>query len=135
MKKVPVKPAWLMMFITVTFGGIATFLPLYSIENGVTGIQLYFLLYALALMFTRTFAGKLYDKKGHQAVFIPGALLILTAMLLLSWLPNNAVLYTAALLYGTGFGVISLLYKPGLLHRPRQTDVAWLMLPFFPFLI
>ncbi len=105
-EKSAVKPAWLMMFITVTFGGIATFLPLYSIENGVTGIQLYFLLYALALMFTRTFAGKLYDKKGHQAVFIPGALLILTAMLLLSWLPNNAVLYTAALLYGTGFGVI-----------------------------
>mgnify|MGYP000889804107 CR=1 FL=1 len=105
-EKSALKPSWLMMFITVTFGGIATFLPLYSIENGVTGIQLYFLLYALALMLTRTFAGKLYDKKGHRAVFIPGALLVLTAMLLLSWLPNNAVLFTAALLYGTGFGAI-----------------------------
>jgi MFS family permease len=105
-EKSALKPSWLIMFITVTFGGIATFLPLYSIENGVTGIQLYFLLYALALMLTRTFAGKLYDKKGHRAVFIPGALLILAAMLLLSWLPNNTVLYTAALLYGTGFGAI-----------------------------
>lgn len=105
-EKSAVKPSWLMMFITVTFGGIATFLPLYSIENGVTGIQLYFLLYALALMLTRTFSGKLYDKKGHRAVFIPGALLILSAMLLLSWLPNNAVLFTAAILYGTGFGMI-----------------------------
>lgn len=103
-EKSALKPSWLMMFITVTFGGIATFLPLYAKENGVSGIQLYFLLYALALMLTRTFAGKLYDKKGHRAVFIPGALLILGAMLLLSWLPNNTVLFTAAILYGIGFG-------------------------------
>nr|WP_295970225.1 MFS transporter [uncultured Bacillus sp.] len=105
-EKSALKPAWLIMFITVTFGGIATFLPLYSLQKGVTGIQLYFLLYALALMLTRTFAGKLYDKKGHRAVFIPGALFILIAMLLLSWLPNNLILFTAAILYGIGFGAI-----------------------------
>lgn len=105
-EKSALKPSWLVMFITVTFGGIATFLPLYAKENGVSGIQLYFFLYALALMLTRTFAGRIYDKKGHRAVFIPGALLILTAMLLLSWLPNNAVLYTAAILYGSGFGAL-----------------------------
>ena len=44
--------------------------------------------------------------KGHQAVFIPGTLLILVAMLLLSWLPNSMILYTAACLYGLGFGTV-----------------------------
>lgn len=105
-EKSALKPSWLIMFITVTFGGIATFLPLHAIKNGVTGIQLYFLLYALSLMLTRTFAGKLYDQKGHRSVFIPGALFIFTAMLLLAWLPNNTVLFTAAILYGSGFGAI-----------------------------
>ena len=57
-------------------------------------------------MLTRTFAGKLYDRKGHQAIFIPGASMILIAMLLLSWLPNNGILYTAAILYGLGFGSV-----------------------------
>ncbi|MBE3570455.1 MAG: MFS transporter [Bacillales bacterium] len=105
-EKTALKPSLLLFFITVTFGGIATFLPLYSAQKGVTGIQWYFLIYALSLMATRTFAGRLYDKKGHKAVFIPGTALIISAMILLSWLPNSWTLYLAAVLYGFGFGTI-----------------------------
>jgi len=105
-EKNALKPSMLMFFITVTFGGIAAFLPLYTAEKDISGIQLYFLLYALALMVTRTFAGQLYDRKGHQAVFIPGTLLILIAMIFLSWLPNSMVLFVAAVLYGLGFGMV-----------------------------
>ncbi|MBS4174803.1 MFS transporter [Bacillus sp. FJAT-49736] len=105
-EKSALKPAILLFFLTITFGGIASFLPLYTAEKHIEGIQVYFLLYALALMVTRTFAGQLYDRKGHQAVFIPGTLLVLAAMLLLSWLPNSMALYTAAVLYGLGFGSV-----------------------------
>lgn len=105
-EKSALRPSMLMLFLTATFGGIAAFLPLYTAEKHIAGIQLYFLLYAAALMVTRTFAGQLYDRKGHLAVFIPGTLLILIAMLLLSWLPNSAILYLAALLYGLGFGTV-----------------------------
>lgn len=94
------------LFITVTFGGTATFLPLYTIEKGLTGIQGYFFLYALALIFTRMFAGKIYDQKGHQAVFIPSTLFIVVAMLLLAWMPSNMILYMAAIFYGIGFGAV-----------------------------
>ncbi|MEH7117989.1 MFS transporter [Neobacillus vireti] len=105
-EKGALKPSLLMFFITFTFGGIAAFLPLYTAARHISGIQLYFLLYALALMITRTFAGQVYDKKGHKAVFIPGTLLILIAMILLAWLPNSLVLYVAAILYGLGFGSV-----------------------------
>jgi MFS family permease len=105
-EKSAIKPSALILFITVTFGGIATFLPLYTIEKGVSGIQLYFLLYAAALMVARAFSGRIYDKKGHLAIFIPGSSLILIAMLLLAWLPNNGVLFTAAIIYGLGFGSV-----------------------------
>lgn len=105
-EKTALQPSVLLFFITITFGGIATFLPLHAMERNVEGIQLYFLVYAIFLMIARTFAGKIYDKKGHLYVFIPGTILILGAMLLLAWLPNTAVLLIGAGLYGLGFGSV-----------------------------
>ncbi|MGQ4667774.1 MFS transporter [Metabacillus halosaccharovorans] len=105
-EKTALKPALLLFFITVTFGGIASFLPLYTAQKGISGIQWYFLVFALALMASRTFAGKIYDVKGHRAIFIPGAILIVAAMILLAWLLNTTVLLIAAVLYGIGFGSV-----------------------------
>lgn len=105
-EKTALKPSILLFFITVTFGGIASFLPLYTAQKHIEGIQWYFLFYAIALMVTRAFAGQLYDRKGHQAVFLPGTLLILVAMILLAWLPSSFILYIAAGLYGLGFGTV-----------------------------
>ena len=105
-EKTALKPALLLFFITVTFGGIASFLPLYTAQKGISGIQWYFLVFALALMASRTFAGKIYDVKGHRAIFIPGTILIVAAMILLAWLLNTTVLLIAAVLYGIGFGSV-----------------------------
>src|SRR5699024_1901408 len=105
-EKTAVKPSFLLFFITATFGGIATFLPLHALEKGVSGIEIYFMVYALFLMISRTFAGKIYDKKGHLYVFLPGAMLIFIAMLLLAWLPNLTVMLLAAGFYGLGFGSV-----------------------------
>lgn len=105
-EKTALPPSILILFITVTFGGIASFLPIYTTQKGIEGIQWYFLLYALALMVTRTFAGKVYDQKGHRAVFPLGTLSILIAMILIAWLPNSLILYTAAIFYGLGFGTV-----------------------------
>jgi predicted MFS family arabinose efflux permease len=105
-EKSALRPSFLLFFITVTFGGIASFLPLYAAQKHISGIQWYFLLYAIALLITRTFSGQLYDRKGHGIVFIPGTILILAAMLLLAWLPNSLILFIAAFLYGLGFGMV-----------------------------
>lgn len=105
-EKTALQPSILMFFITATFGGIATFLPLHAMEKNVEGIEVYFLVYAVFLMISRTFAGKIYDKKGHLYVFLPGTLMILIAMILLAWLPTAAVLMTAAAIYGLGFGTV-----------------------------
>ena len=105
-EKTAVQPSVLLFFITVTFGGIASFLPLYATQKGIASIELYFLVYAIFLMVSRTFAGKIYDKKGHLYVFLPGTVLIFVAMLLLSWLPSTFVMLIAAALYGLGFGSV-----------------------------
>lgn len=105
-EKTAITPAVLLFFITVTFGGIASFLPLYAAQKHIAGIELYFLVYAIFLMISRTFAGRIYDKKGHLYVFLPGTAMVLTAMILLSWLPNLTVMLVAAGFYGLGFGSV-----------------------------
>lgn len=105
-EKTAVNPSILLFFVTLTFGGIAAFLPLHAEEQGVAGIQFYFITYALFLMLSRVFAGKLYDKKGDIFVIPPGTLLIFSAMLLLAWLPNMTTMMIAGALYGLGFGSV-----------------------------
>ncbi|MEH7236973.1 MFS transporter [Bacillus sp. JJ1562] len=119
-EKTALPPSILLFFITVTFGGIAAFLPIYTLQKEIPGIEWYFLLFAIALMITRTFAGRLYDLKGHQAIFAPGAFMIVVAMVLLAWLPSSLVLYIAAFLYGLGFGAL----QPALQAWAVQTAPA-----------
>lgn len=105
-EKSALPPAILLFFITITFGGIASFLPLLTAEKGIAGIEMYFIVYALFLMISRTFAGRIYDTIGHFYVFIPGTILIFIAMIFLSWLPNMSILLTAGAIYGLGFGMV-----------------------------
>src|SRR5699024_4104951 len=102
--KTAVIPSVLLFFIIFTFGCITSFLPLYADEKSIAGIQFYFISYALFLMISRVFAGKIYDKKGDMYVIPPGTILIFIAMLLLSWLPNLPMMLVAGALYGLGFG-------------------------------
>lgn len=106
LEKTALHPSALLFFITLTFGGMASFLPLYTLEKDIAGIQFYFLVYAVFLMLSRVIAGKWYDKKGHLFVVPPGTVLIIIAMLLQSWLPNTFVLLLAASVYGFGFGMV-----------------------------
>lgn len=105
-EKSALKPSLLLFFITVTFGGIATFLPLYAIQEGVKGMEWYFFFFAISLMLSRTFGGRLYDRRGIRAVFVPGTLAIIFAMILLTFLAHEWMLITAAIFYGLGFGMI-----------------------------
>lgn len=105
-EKSAIQPSLLLFFLTFTFGGIASFLPLYATQKGIAGIETYFLVYAIFLMLSRTFSGRIYDRKGHTYVFPPGVLLVFVAMLLLAWLPSTTVLLIAAAVYGLGFGSV-----------------------------
>ena len=67
-EKSAIPPSLLIFFITFTFGGIAAFLPIYTMQKDISGIYLYFVLYAVSLLIARILGGKLYDKKGHEAV-------------------------------------------------------------------
>ena len=132
-EKSALNPSILLFFITFTFGGIATFLPIYAADKDVSGITWYFLIYALSLMSTRLFAGQLYDKHGHRVIFIPSVVLIFAAMLLLAWLPNSAILFTAAFLYGFGFGCVSPALQAWSMERAARNRKGMANATYFSF--
>lgn len=105
-EKAALLPTGLTLLIAVTFGSISSFLPLYATQKGVDGIQWYFVVFAVIMMLTRPLTGKLYDRKGHRAIFVPGAVLVIAAMTLLSGMHSTMTLLLAAVLYGAGFGAI-----------------------------
>ncbi|MGZ9815578.1 MFS transporter [Peribacillus simplex] len=132
-EKSALQPSLLIFFISVTFGGIATFLPLYTAEKGVDGIQWYFLVYAMALMVTRLFAGRLYDRRGHRAIFVPSTVLIMAGMMLLAWMPSEAVLYIAAVLYGFGFGSVQPTLQAWSIEKTAPNRKAMANATYFSF--
>lgn len=132
-EKTAINPSILLFFITLTFGGIASFLPLYAAEKDIGGIQLYFIFYALFLMLSRIFAGKIYDKKGDLFVIPPGTILIFIAMLLLSWLPNMTTLIIAGSLYGLGFGTVQPALQAWAVDKAPQDRKGMANATFFSF--
>jgi MFS family permease len=58
-------------FLTVSYGGITTFVPLFSNSIGVNS-GAFFLAYAATLAFIRPIAGKVSDRHGETFVIIPG---------------------------------------------------------------
>lgn len=133
LEKSAINPSILLFFITLTFGGITSFLPLYAAEKGVSGIQLYFISFALFLMLSRIFAGKIYDKKGDIYVIPPGTVLIFVAMLLLSWLPNTMTMIIAGALYGLGFGSVQPALQAWAVDKAPQNRKGMANATFFSF--
>jgi MFS family permease len=97
-------PGLVVFFITMTYGAIVTFIALYAEERGVTGIGLFFTVYALALLIARPVFGRLCDSKGDAIIVIPGVVGIGLTMGLLYYASSLFLFCVAAFLYGLSFG-------------------------------
>src|SRR5699024_573751 len=131
-ERTAVNPSIILFFIKLTFGGITSFLPLYVEEQGFLGIQFFFIFISLYLLLLcviydiiykfkeyihiiyyikyvliiHVYAEIINDKKGDMYFIPPGTILIFSAILLLSWLPNMPMMLVAGALYGLGFGSV-----------------------------
>jgi MFS family permease len=98
-------PALLNFCIQVPYTGFAAFLPLWAIGRGVANPGLLFVSAQVGNVASRLFGGRLADRHGPRAVFVPamiGAAAALAATGLAAEVPAFAVLAAA---YGLGYGV------------------------------
>ncbi|MBU2700132.1 MFS family permease [Sporomusaceae bacterium BoRhaA] len=82
------------------------FLPPYASDKGVTNIGLFFIIIALAMMFTRLTTGRIADRYGTARVLVPGMVLLGIALQILSVASSLPVFLIAAVFYGLGYGTV-----------------------------
>jgi predicted MFS family arabinose efflux permease len=86
------------------YGGLTSFVALYTDANGVTPRALYFTVFCLTTVVTRPFIGRFADRVGYRRVFLPAVGLVVAAFALLALGGSRPVLIASAVLFGTGFG-------------------------------
>lgn len=97
-------PAVLCFLHSITFGGIMSFIMLFGQETGIENIGIYFVGHVSMILISRPFAGKLFDRKGHAFVIVPGVLLMIVGLLMLSYSTSIYALIASSLFYGLGYG-------------------------------
>lgn len=106
LEKTAIPSALVLFFITLTYGGIVSFLPAYAGFRGVDNIGIFFTVYALVLLLGRPIIGKLSDKYGPRRFLVPGILMLVAALVLLSMASSLSMFLLVAVVYGLGFGTV-----------------------------
>jgi MFS family permease len=102
---------WKVLALSVTmflysfgYGGITSFVAMYSQASGVTPASLYFTVFSLAIIVTRPPITRLGDRLGHKRMFIPCLGLVTLGFVLLAVGGSRPMFIASALVFGTGFG-------------------------------
>jgi MFS family permease len=99
-------PVSIVMFvIALAYSGTLSFIASFAKEADLTEAgSMYFFVYAMAVLFSRPFTGKLMDSKGANFVAYPAMIAFALGMLTLSQATSGAVFLLAAALIGLGYG-------------------------------
>lgn len=101
-----VLPSFLCFLHSVAFSGIMAFIMLFGAESGIRYIFVYFIGYVFAIIVSRPFVGRIFDRVGHSVIIIPGVLSMIIGLVLLSYAHGVVLLVVASLFYGLGFGAV-----------------------------
>ncbi len=105
-KAVPVSLC--IFFLCFGYAALMSFHRLYAQFLGMTGeFSCFFLIYALVLVFSRPFAGKLQDKFGDNAVCYPCITAQAVGIALLAWKPCMATIVICAVCGALGYGTLN----------------------------
>jgi MFS family permease len=99
-------PCGLNLLLSVTYGGVISFITLFGKEMHIANVGWFFLCNALMVVLVRPFSGKLFDTKGHAAVLPFGSFMVVVGLLLLSFANSMPSLIASALCYGVGYGTL-----------------------------
>ncbi|PMC39279.1 MFS transporter [Bacillus sp. UMB0899] len=109
----------------IAYGGITSFIPLFTDSIKVNS-GTFFLVYAATLVLIRPLAGKLSDRYSEAFVIIPGMVITITSLIVLSYSVNLLGVIISACLYGIGFGSAQPALQAATLRlvNPERTGVA-----------
>jgi MFS family permease len=63
------------MFLSFAYSGILSFIPVYAKELGLTqAASFFFVIYAIMIVLSRPFTGKMFDRLGEHIIIYPSVL-------------------------------------------------------------
>jgi MFS family permease len=106
--EVPVVPVSLVALLMYScYGGIVSFLALFLRELGLADYaSLFFVVYAVVVLLSRPFAGRLFDARGASPLIIPALLILAAGFTLFSQTQDLWMLAAAAVMVGLGVGAV-----------------------------
>ncbi|QTN01367.1 MFS transporter [Sediminibacillus dalangtanensis] len=97
--------ALVVLLLSLGYSSVLSFINFYAIEIDLVQVaSLFFVVYAVAILVSRPFTGRLMDVKGANWVMYPTFALFAAGLLLLSTAGNSFILLLAGVLIGLGFG-------------------------------
>ncbi|WP_010094351.1 MFS transporter [Ornithinibacillus scapharcae] len=97
--------ALIVFIVSLGYASVLSFINFYAIEvNLVDAASLFFVIYAVAILVSRPFTGRLMDIKGANSVMYPTFILFGAGLLLLSVVEHGISLLIAGVLIGLGYG-------------------------------
>ncbi len=118
--------AWMALCLGMGFGPVNAFIAIFAQARGIANPGFYFTVQALALLLSRTFAGRLADRRGRAVVIVPGVVLMTAALALLPLAHDFPHFVISASLFGFGFGAAQPATMALLIDRvrPEQRGLA-----------
>ena len=86
------------------YGGITSFVAVLAEENGIAPKSIFFTAFAVVVLGTRLFSGRLADRVGPKRVFLPCLALVTVGMALTAFAHSRLQLVVAAIVFGLGLG-------------------------------
>ncbi|GMK48369.1 MFS transporter [Paenibacillus glycanilyticus] len=99
-------PSMLGSLVGFAFGGMLSFVTLFTKDIGITQTGYFFLVVAISEVLIRFISGPLFDRKGPFWVLFPTAILCMIGCVLLYYTDSMAMLLLAGVFYGAGFGAM-----------------------------
>jgi MFS family permease len=96
----------IILSINFVYGGIVSFITLYSEQIGVLNGGIYFMAYALTLFVVRPSSGRIYDVHGPVSIMTTGFISVFLAFILLYAANSSGFFIASAITMGIGIGII-----------------------------
>lgn len=99
-------PAFITLFVAIGFQAINSFMLVYAQERGISGGSYFFTVYALTMLVTRPYIGRLTEKYGFVKVAVPSVLMTSVSLVMIGFASNIWWLLAAAFVNAFGYGAV-----------------------------
>jgi MFS family permease len=99
-------PSLIIAILALTYASLVSFLPLFALNRGIENPGLFFTIYAIVVLLTRSFAGWISDRYGRATTIVPGMILASLALGILSHSSSLFMFLGVAFLFGLAFAAV-----------------------------